>query len=63
MLAVVLAILVPATLIGTRTGHATWLAWPGYMWLALMFYLLVTLPCGGSPGGADASVGPANAYG
>ncbi|MFD0519270.1 metallophosphoesterase [Paractinoplanes durhamensis] len=38
-----LALLVPATLIGTRTGHAEWLAWPGYLWLALMFYLLVTL--------------------
>ncbi|HEX5202680.1 metallophosphoesterase [Paractinoplanes rhizophilus] len=43
ILAVVLALLVPATLIGTRTGHAEWLAWPGYLWLALMFYLLVTL--------------------
>ncbi|MEV4640271.1 metallophosphoesterase [Actinoplanes sp. NPDC049548] len=43
MAMVVLAILVPATLIGTRTGYAKWLAWPGYLWLALMFYLLVTL--------------------
>ncbi|MFI5893209.1 metallophosphoesterase [Actinoplanes sp. NPDC051513] len=43
IVAVVLALLVPATLIGTRTGHAEWLAWPGYLWLALMFYLLVTL--------------------
>jgi predicted MPP superfamily phosphohydrolase len=41
--AVVLAVLVPATLIGTRTGAATWLAWPGYLWIALMFYLLVAL--------------------
>jgi uncharacterized protein len=38
-----LAVLVPATLIGTRTGAAKWLAWPGYLWIALMFYLLVTL--------------------
>jgi predicted MPP superfamily phosphohydrolase len=41
--AVLLAVLVPATIIGTRTGSATWLAWPGYLWIALMFYLLVTL--------------------
>jgi predicted MPP superfamily phosphohydrolase len=38
-----LAVLLPATLIGTRTGHAEWLAWPGYVWMAVMFYLLVTL--------------------
>jgi hypothetical protein len=43
VVAVVLALLVPATLIGTRTGHAAWLAWPGYLWLALMFYLFVAL--------------------
>src|SRR4051794_31931492 len=43
VLAVLLAVLVPATLIGTRTGYAEWLAWPGYVWLAVMFYLLVTL--------------------
>ena len=41
--AVGLAVLLPATLIRARTGHAEWLAWPGYLWLALMFYLLVTL--------------------
>ncbi|HTF12351.1 MAG TPA: metallophosphoesterase [Asanoa sp.] len=40
--AVVLGLLVPATLIGTRTG-LTVLAWPGYLWIALMFYLLVVL--------------------
>jgi len=40
--AAVLGLLVPATLIGTRTG-ATMLAWPGYLWIALMFYLLVVL--------------------
>jgi hypothetical protein len=40
--AVVLAVLVPATLVGTRAG-LDWLAWPGYLWLALMFYLLVLL--------------------
>ena len=38
-----LAILVPATFAGTRSGRAEWLAWPGYVWLALMFYLLVIL--------------------
>ncbi|MEV4197352.1 metallophosphoesterase [Micromonospora globbae] len=40
--ALVLALLVPATLAGTR-GGLHWLAWPGYLWLALMFYLLVLL--------------------
>ncbi|MBQ1023050.1 metallophosphoesterase [Micromonospora sp. C95] len=40
--AVVLALLVPATMVGTRAGMY-WLAWPGYLWLALMFYLLVLL--------------------
>jgi len=43
---VALGLLVPATLIGSRTlprsGEAI-LAWPGFLWLALMFYLLVTL--------------------
>ncbi len=37
-----LALLVPASLVGSNAG-ATWLAWPGYLWLAAMFYLLVTL--------------------
>jgi predicted MPP superfamily phosphohydrolase len=41
--ALLLAILIPATLAGTRSGRAEWLAWPGYIWLALMFYLLVIL--------------------
>ncbi|MFC3503440.1 metallophosphoesterase [Micromonospora krabiensis] len=40
--ALVLALLIPATLIGTR-ARLYWLAWPGYLWLALMFYLLVLL--------------------
>ena len=43
VVAVVLTLLVPATLIGTRTGYAEWLGWPGYLWIALMFYLLVIL--------------------
>ncbi|MDG4834784.1 metallophosphoesterase [Solwaraspora sp. WMMD1047] len=38
----VLAILVPATMVGTRAG-LYWLAWPGYLWLAVMFYLLIVL--------------------
>ncbi|MEV6598962.1 metallophosphoesterase [Actinoplanes sp. NPDC051346] len=38
-----LAFLAPATLIGVRSGYAKWLAWPGYLWVALMFYLLVVL--------------------
>ncbi|MFC4018555.1 metallophosphoesterase [Micromonospora sp. GCM10011542] len=40
--ALVLALLVPATMAGTQAG-LYWLAWPGYLWLALMFYLLVLL--------------------
>jgi predicted MPP superfamily phosphohydrolase len=43
LLAILLAVLSPATLIGVQTGHVKWLAWPGYVWLALMFYLLVVL--------------------
>ena len=43
MLAVLLAVSVTVTIIGTRTGRAEWLAWPGYVWIGLMFYLLVTL--------------------
>src|SRR5688572_29322446 len=39
--AIVPAAGIPITLIGTRAG-AAWLAW-GYLWLAMMFYLLVTL--------------------
>ncbi|MEU6072636.1 metallophosphoesterase [Micromonospora sp. NPDC047074] len=38
----VLALLVPATMAGTQAG-LYWLAWPGYLWLAIMFYLLVLL--------------------
>ena len=40
---IALAVLAPATLIGVRSGAVPWLAWPGYLWIALMFYLLVTL--------------------
>ncbi|WP_199753231.1 metallophosphoesterase [Actinoplanes sp. ATCC 53533] len=43
LVAVLLAVLVPTTLIGVRSGYLEWLAWPGYLWLALMFYLFVTL--------------------
>ncbi|MEV0427668.1 metallophosphoesterase [Micromonospora sp. NPDC050495] len=42
IVALLLALLVPATMAGTRNGMY-WLAWPGYLWLALMFYLLVLL--------------------
>jgi predicted MPP superfamily phosphohydrolase len=41
--AVVLALLVPATLALSRGGAIKQLAWPGYIWLAVMFYLLVVL--------------------
>ncbi|WP_433388827.1 metallophosphoesterase [Micromonospora sp. KLBMP9576] len=40
--ALVLALLVPVTMAGTQAG-LYWLAWPGYLWLAIMFYLLVLL--------------------
>ncbi|MFC6562524.1 metallophosphoesterase [Actinoplanes utahensis] len=43
VLAVLLCVLAPVTLIGVRAGHFKWLAWPGYLWIAVMFYLLVTL--------------------
>jgi predicted MPP superfamily phosphohydrolase len=42
----VLALLIPLSLIGERLvpqGARPLLAWPGYVWLGLMFYLLVTL--------------------
>ncbi|SCG54946.1 metallophosphoesterase [Micromonospora humi] len=42
VVAILLALLVPATMAGTQNGFY-WLAWPGYLWLALMFYLLVLL--------------------
>ncbi|WP_196439067.1 metallophosphoesterase [Planomonospora sp. ID67723] len=38
-----LGALVPVTLIGSRTEWGHFLAWPGFFWLATMFYLLVFL--------------------
>jgi predicted MPP superfamily phosphohydrolase len=43
VVAALLTLLAPATLIGVRSGYVEWLAWPGYLWIALMFYLFVTL--------------------
>ncbi|MEV0392807.1 metallophosphoesterase [Polymorphospora rubra] len=40
--ALALAVLVPLTLVTSRSG-VTWLVWPGYLWLAVMFYLLVVM--------------------
>ncbi|WSG43549.1 metallophosphoesterase [Dactylosporangium sp. NBC_01737] len=43
---VLLGVLIPVTLIGSRVlplKQQPVLAWPGFLWLALMFYLLVTL--------------------
>ncbi|GLW13169.1 metallophosphatase [Microtetraspora sp. NBRC 13810] len=40
---VALAVLVPLTLVGSRAGWGHWLAWPGYLWIAVMFYLVVFL--------------------
>jgi uncharacterized protein len=42
LVALALAGLVPATMVAARAGF-DWPAWPGYLWLALMFYLLVAL--------------------
>ncbi|WP_189239490.1 metallophosphoesterase [Planomonospora parontospora] len=38
-----LGALVPVTLVGSRTGWGHFLAWPGFFWIAVMFYLLVFL--------------------
>ena len=38
-----LAILLPGNLILSRAADFHGLAWPGYLWIALMFYLLVVL--------------------
>ncbi|WP_435827203.1 metallophosphoesterase [Actinoplanes philippinensis] len=43
VVAVLLCVLAPLTLIGVRAGYFTWLSWPGYLWIAVMFYLLVVL--------------------
>ena len=40
---ILLAVLVPVTLIGVRGGYLPWLALPGYLWIAGMFYLFVVL--------------------
>ncbi|MEV0728567.1 metallophosphoesterase [Polymorphospora sp. NPDC050346] len=43
--ALALAVLVPVTLVTSRSGVTwlVWLVWPGYLWLAVMFYLLVVM--------------------
>jgi predicted MPP superfamily phosphohydrolase len=41
-LVALLAVLV-TTFVGTRMGLESWVAWPGYIWLAVMFYLVVIL--------------------
>jgi hypothetical protein len=41
--AILLAVLLPATMIASRTGRIGELAWFGFLWLALMFYLFVLL--------------------
>ncbi|MCK2214010.1 metallophosphoesterase [Actinomadura sp. ATCC 31491] len=40
---VVLMALVVATFASTRADFGTWLAWPGYLWLAMVFYLFLFL--------------------
>ncbi|MEV0131235.1 metallophosphoesterase [Dactylosporangium sp. NPDC050688] len=46
LVVVLLGVLIPVTLVGSRVlplEQQPVLAWPGFLWLALMFYLLVTL--------------------
>ncbi|MGV9773529.1 metallophosphoesterase [Streptosporangium sp. NPDC003464] len=38
-----LAVLVPVTLVGSRSQWGHFLAWPGFFWIAIMFYLSVFL--------------------
>ncbi|MEO3874194.1 metallophosphoesterase [Nonomuraea sp. B12E4] len=38
-----LLVILVATFAGGRLGVAHWLAWPGFIWLALLFYLVVFL--------------------
>ncbi|SEG80025.1 hypothetical protein SAMN05444920_104787 [Nonomuraea solani] len=38
-----LLLLVIATFLGTRMELGHWLAWPGFLWVAVMFYLVVIL--------------------
>ncbi|MEV6342021.1 metallophosphoesterase [Actinoplanes sp. NPDC051851] len=38
-----LSVMTSATLIGISAGHLKWLAWPGYVWIGLFFYLLLAL--------------------
>ncbi|WP_231618481.1 metallophosphoesterase [Nonomuraea sp. SBT364] len=38
-----LFVLVVATFVGSRVEAFHWLAWPGFLWIALMFYLFVFL--------------------
>ncbi|HEY3506661.1 MAG TPA: metallophosphoesterase [Actinocatenispora sp.] len=47
VLAVVLGLLMPATLVGSRVlspaGAGRIIAWPGYLWLALLLYLVIAV--------------------
>ncbi|WP_245878956.1 metallophosphoesterase [Streptosporangium subroseum] len=38
-----LGVLAPVTLVGSRSGWGHFLAWPGFFWIAVMFYLFVFL--------------------
>ncbi|MEV6160096.1 metallophosphoesterase [Nonomuraea sp. NPDC052129] len=38
-----LLLLVVLTFAGTRLEMFQWLAWPGYLWIAIMFYLVIAL--------------------
>ncbi|GAA3118520.1 hypothetical protein GCM10020001_043240 [Nonomuraea salmonea] len=41
-LVLLLAVLM-GTFIGSRLGLESWIAWAGYVWLAVMFYLVIIL--------------------
>ncbi|GAA2216329.1 metallophosphoesterase [Nonomuraea monospora] len=38
-----LFVVLVVTFVGTRMGLESWVAWPGYIWLAVMFYLVIGL--------------------
>ncbi|MEV5496699.1 metallophosphoesterase [Nonomuraea fuscirosea] len=45
-----------ATLVGSRMGLEGWVVWPGFVWLAVMFYLVVILVVLEVPRGVAAAV-------
>lgn len=39
----VLGLLIPATFAGVANDKTRWIAWPGYLWIGLLFYLILAL--------------------